>query len=476
MMRHPTLLEWSRYLDREGGEQQLRQMDGHLTGCQSCRQMLETLRQTDGVLQELPRPTVSSEAEYVAAFQQRLSSLKEEMRAPSLRLRAVWWWQGVVERRQSAFPAIGGAAAVVLAIVVAVGLQQWWGAPVVVAWDGRVEVRRGARDDWRAMELWTKLPVGSEVRVGDGGRVDLVRASRYRLRCEGASELTVEAAPAWPRATTVFLLRQGRCLVETDAGFGRRQLEIRTPSAVATVVGTGFALSVDPGDGSTWLGVAHGTVQFGASDGAVSGEALAVGQGYAATVSVSDGVRVSRLLSEAERQGLRRLEEVGRWSVRLDLGEDSQRVERLFGPVRLFIHGGEPLKGYRLLERVVGTMNRAFEWRNERLHRVSLQTLETLIVQYHDPRTTPQLLLFTGAYYGALGYYPEALNTFDRLIVGYPESEWVGLALCAQGVVAGKMGDTDRAARLFRRVVEQYPDSVDAAAARVHLSALQVGS
>ncbi len=470
MERHPTPLELSRYLDRVCSEGRLRQIGEHLDGCRSCGEQLETLRVADDALKQLPQPVIPDR--YGDRFRSRLLALKQRQ-ASSWLSQVVLGCREAVEWFRWQVAAPRAALAVVAALLLVVGgmrYTRWLSSPVLVAWNGRVEVSDRTGDRWRSAEPLVRLASGSRLRVGEGESCDLVRSDQYRMRCEGPAELEVVATSVWRRSTTVFALRQGRCLVETDPGFRSRQLQIRTPSAVATVVGTGFGLAVNPDDGSTWLGVAHGTVQFGMIEEVAGAERLAVSRGYAAIAGTSSGQMSSRMLSDVEWVRLQQLDEVGWWRVRLDLGDGPQRVERLFGPARLYIHGGEPLRGYRLLERVVEQMNRAFEWRNERLHRIALGTLEALVVRYQDPRTTPELMLFTGAYYASLKMYPEATATFDRLLIGYPDSEWISLALCAKAIVAERSGQSDLAIRLYHKLLQRFPDSSEAITATAYLN------
>lgn len=472
MERHPTPLELSRYMDHAYPEDRLRQIGEHVGGCRSCGEVLETLRESDGALAQLPKPALPRG--YDERFRARLSALKHRQ-VSSVWSQVMLSWQGMVERYQWQTVAPRVAMVVVAVLVLLVGgvrYARWSSSPILVVLNGHVEVSGRLGGRWRAAEPLVRLASGSRLRLGEGESCDLVRSNQYRMRCEGPAELEVVATSVWQRSKTVFALRQGRCLVETDPGFRSRQLQIRTPSASATVVGTGFGLAVNPDDGSTWLGVAHGTVQFGVIDAVAGAERLAVSRGYAAIAQTSSGQMSSHPLSDVEWVRLQQLDEVGRWKVRLDLGDGPQRVERLFGPARLYIHGGEPLRGYRLLERVVAQMNRAFEWRNERLHRIALGTLETLIVRYQDPRTTPELMLFTGAYYASLKMYPEATTTFDRLLIRYPDSEWVSVALCARAIVAERSGEYDLAIHFYHQVLQRFPDSLEAITATAHLNDL----
>jgi hypothetical protein len=113
---------------------------------------------------------------------------------------------------------------------------------------------------------------GAEVLSGDGletmsaaGRLVLRFGDRSRLELRGEtslSEITEDASAAAPAGKQIQMSR-GTVAAEVAKQPAHRPMLLRTPHSEATVLGTSFRISVDPGEkGATRLEVQEGKVRF----------------------------------------------------------------------------------------------------------------------------------------------------------------------------------------------------------------------
>lgn len=155
----------------------------------------------------------------------------------------------------------------------------------VVSAVGRVEIFRVQQ--WQPVGLQHVLMPGDVVRTGPGSRAAILLSDEVQIKVNANSTLEIAEVMSPPgRATraaagpmqTILNLLKGEVWSRSRG----RPLQIRTPAVTATIRGTEFDLSVDPGNESR-LAVLEGVVEFRNPQGGVM-----VRAGEAATARVGE--------------------------------------------------------------------------------------------------------------------------------------------------------------------------------------------
>lgn len=172
---------------------------------------------------------------------------------------------------------------VLLLLTISVAMAQEAGRIVSVV--GRVEIFRVQQ--WQPVGLRHILVPGDVVRTGPGSRAAILLSDEVQIKVNANSTLEITEvmsppgraarAAAGPMQTILNLLKG-----EVWSRSRGRPLQIRTPAVTATIRGTEFDLSVDPGNESR-LAVLEGVVEFRNPQGGVM-----VRAGEAATARVGE--------------------------------------------------------------------------------------------------------------------------------------------------------------------------------------------
>lgn len=120
----------------------------------------------------------------------------------------------------------------------------------VATLEGRAEVQRAGQTTWTALAPGGDVFVGDRLRTADGARLKLLMSDDSVLTLGPRSELTIDEQVV--RADGPSTSRMGqlvgslRAVVTERYGTRGSSFEVKTPTAVAGVRGTGFVSLVDP--------------------------------------------------------------------------------------------------------------------------------------------------------------------------------------------------------------------------------------
>lgn len=137
----------------------------------------------------------------------------------------------------------------ILGLLAAVALAVGAGpdaTPRLSAIDGPVEIGSGEPPVWRAARAGDSVHPGESVRVGAGGRAELV-VGAGRVRLYENSLLRLPGAGPGAAGPASVDLDRGESLFDVDRDASPGGFEVRTPEAVVTVKGTRFAVALDEG-------------------------------------------------------------------------------------------------------------------------------------------------------------------------------------------------------------------------------------
>jgi hypothetical protein len=111
---------------------------------------------------------------------------------------------------------------------------------------GTVEVREASSDVWRVLKTGDTLKPSDVIRTGEDGSARIEFDGKIRMQVLNASELTIEEARRDNEKTRQTLLRLdiGKIKAEVDKLGPDSSFKIMTPTAVSSVRGTTFYLSV----------------------------------------------------------------------------------------------------------------------------------------------------------------------------------------------------------------------------------------
>jgi hypothetical protein len=121
----------------------------------------------------------------------------------------------------------------------------------VASLEGHADVQRGGQAVWTALATGKDVFVGDHVRTGDASRLKLLMRDDSVLTLGAKAELTIDAqvVHGGPEGTDTTRLGQLvgslRAVVTERYGTKGSSFEVRTPTAIAGVRGTGFVTLVD---------------------------------------------------------------------------------------------------------------------------------------------------------------------------------------------------------------------------------------
>ncbi|HXJ35714.1 MAG TPA: FecR family protein [Candidatus Eisenbacteria bacterium] len=120
----------------------------------------------------------------------------------------------------------------------------------VASLEGRAEAQHGGEATWAALAAGSDVFVGDHVRTADASRVKLLMRDDSVLTVGAKSEITIDELAARPGGPSTSRLGQLvgtlRAVVTERYGTRGSSFEVKTPTAVAGVRGTGFISLVDP--------------------------------------------------------------------------------------------------------------------------------------------------------------------------------------------------------------------------------------
>jgi hypothetical protein len=236
-------------------------------------------------VRRVPSPT-SRPAAKAAGKQRMLQALAERQQrqttSSSLLPRAKEWIVALLERivlraRASAFPlAWAATAALILLALVGTFLLPWIGgsapqAATLAQVVGTVEVMPAGSAAWRSASVGERVTEGDRLRTDAFSAATLAFFNQSTTALGTDTEIVVAQMRA-QRAGQVIVLYQARGQTYNQVQRmpdPASRFEIETPTAVATVCGTEFALTVDS-DGATHVMVVEGVVDVTAQGSTVT--------------------------------------------------------------------------------------------------------------------------------------------------------------------------------------------------------------
>ena len=138
------------------------------------------------------------------------------------------------------------ASSLVLLLTAAVHAQS--PAGTVAALQGRAEARGGGQTTWRALALRSDVFVGEHLRTADASRLKLLMRDDSVITLGPKSELVIDEQVVRTEGGTSRLgamVGAVRAVVTDRYGKPGASFEVKTPTAVAGVRGTGFVVLVD---------------------------------------------------------------------------------------------------------------------------------------------------------------------------------------------------------------------------------------
>ena len=134
------------------------------------------------------------------------------------------------------------------ALLVAVAAHADEPAGTVASLQGRAESQRTGQPTWTALAVSQSVYVGDRVRTGDASRLKLLMRDDSVITLGARSELVIDAQVVRTDGGTSSLgLAVGalRAIVTERYGTKGSSFEVKTPTAIAGVRGTGFVALVD---------------------------------------------------------------------------------------------------------------------------------------------------------------------------------------------------------------------------------------
>ena len=323
--------------------------------------------------------------------------------------------------------------------------------------------------------LQGKLRPGESVQTLAPGYVDLELPNNVLLRLQPGTTMTWQQV----RQPLLFASRQkvivnimrGEILARTQEGFWGANLEVRTPSAHATVKGTAFSMRVDPGQDQTTLKVLAGTVFFSPLYLTQVGVEVQGGE-----ISHIRGARrlpkLPKPLSSEERKALLEVYSIGGNSqlAELVIGAGPERLKELLKPALLYLSDQSDFLLQPLFRKYVERLNASLLNGKMIGRKRNLQILEQGLKTLPNPELEVPLRLYVGAYYAHMDFPHRAQFHFQRIIERVPDHPLASLALAAIAQVAQKQLQDEALAReSFQQLLAQYPNSPEAALAKQFL-------
>jgi len=345
-------------------------------------------------------------------------------------------------------------------------------SPKVSALFGKIELETRSGKTWAA-EAGQDLQNGQKITTGRSGWAVIDLENKCQIKIHPDSEVLIQRLkPRFLPGNTVLHLAKGEILVST--GHGERAkypVEIRTPDAFASAIGTQFAVKTGPDPAAASIvRVLEGQVAFGAmmKNAKVGSSRQMIGPGYEA--SVSDGaVKPRKMVEEtlAELEELFQYNRANRAVLLISMGP--YRVRDLLSPCMIYLRFEKPDRNTAEIVNVVRRIQAAGKEKDPSKHEDIVRRLESLIDK-QPIEMRPALTLFCGAYYAFLKDYVKSAEVFEAAAKKYPDSSHRSLALLAASIVQKKhLRNFPVATELAIKVLEEYPDSYELTGAKAVL-------
>ena len=317
-----------------------------------------------------------------------------------------------------------------------------------------------------------ELKPGEAVNVLAPGNVDLEIPNQLLLRLKAGTIMTWEESVRsgfFGRPQIVLNVMRGEVLARTRDRFWGSQLQVRTPSAAATVKGTAFSVKVEPEQDTTVLKVLAGSVFFSPHLGKVG---LNVQSGEGSRIRGRQMPQPAQVLSPSERKALLETYRIGEDpAVALVIGGGPERTGELLRPALLYLSVKPYPEMHLFMRRLAVVINAAILEGDLEAAAKEVRALEFSLQTVQDPALAVPLRLFVGACNVRMGHLLRGRVHFRWVIDRHPQHSLASVALAALGLTAEKeMRSPELAQAAYQRLADQFPASPEALLAKEFLA------
>ncbi len=431
---HLKAEELSRMVDGMLRGRALVRGERHLAGCASCRGAMSTFVQVRGRLQELP-----------PLEQNPLRQLQPPIFIP-------------VAPSPFSFWAVAGGLAAGLGLLGLILFRPASGPMRVVSSPSPVM----ASEDQPSAQLESGAPLKNLA----SGDVDLEIADQALFRLKPGTTITwQEIRRPWifgGRPHVILNVMNGQVLARTKDSFWGSRLQVRTPTASATVKGTAFSVTVEPARDATSLKVLAGEVFFSPYLGRIG-------------VNVQSG-RASRMrggqrfpetpeaLSREERKALLETYQIGTDPrVALVIGGGPERADELFGPALLHLSAFPHPQMHLFMRKLIREINLSLLDDELSAAKSKVRLLEMALKDVTDPELAVPLRLYVAGCAAGLRQPLRAQLHLQKALEMAPQHPLASVALAAVARLAeGPLNDPALARASWEKVLSKYPRSPEA--------------
>jgi len=360
------------------------------------------------------------------------------------------------------------ASAVLASLIIAFNFLFIPMYPAVTNVEGTVKIYRASKNEWVfARASGMRLYKNDILKTFSDGHADLVIPNVYHMRLKRDSEIRLSKSISRASQKEIgYILEKGTLLAyyNKHRKLGK-ELQIQTPQAIATALGTDFMVESRPLINQTWVGVLDGTVKVAnINEVGISREAMnevLVKAGEKTVVRAAGAPSKPVPLLENELLNMEELYNIGkRPQVALLISTGSTRTRELLSVLPLYMVSDERNAMPEKIDRIVKEFNQAIREGSKKMHIESIRQLEAIVNDHPNPKYDVQFLLFIGAYYAGLNEDQKAISTFERVRRDYPKSALASIAQCAIGIIyEEKLKDSGKARDAYRKVLSDYPNS-----------------
>lgn len=431
---HPGVEKLSRMLDGALRGGALARCERHLAGCETCREKMAAFVQVRRQLQELP-----------ALEENPLRQLQPPLFIP-------------VAPSPFSFWAVAGGLAAGLGLLGLVLFRPVSAPMRVISSPQPVMASEGQPS--------SQLEPGAPLKNLTLGDVDLEIADQALFRLKPGTTISwQEIRRPWifgGRPYIILNVMNGQVLARTKDRFWGSRLQVRTPSASATVKGTAFSVTVEPVQRATTLKVLAGEVFLSPYLGRI-GVNVQSGQ--------SGRIRGDQLLPEApdtlsteERRALLETYHIGvDPQVALVIGGGPERAGEMLRPALLYLSAQPHPQMHLFMRKLVREINEAI-LQNELVSAQSqVRLLEMALNDVTDPELAVPLRLYVAGCAAALRQPLRAQLHLQKAAQTAPQHPLASVALAAIARLAeGPLNDPALAQACREKILSKYPRSPEA--------------
>lgn len=132
--------------------------------------------------------------------------------------------------------------------------------------EGDVSVQLKTDAAWAAGTNGMTIPEGASIKTGADGKASLTWGAGNVVKLYPLSIVKATEVSGAERKSSVLSLEKGRAMSKVDKLGADASFELRTPTAVAGVRGTGFDTEITPGTAMVTIAVVEGTVVMSVGD------------------------------------------------------------------------------------------------------------------------------------------------------------------------------------------------------------------